>query len=50
MSETLSGRLLATAGLDPGVAVTAEPAVRTAPGADLTRSPVAPEHIAGVRP
>ncbi|MFJ6479576.1 MULTISPECIES: hypothetical protein [unclassified Streptomyces] len=50
MSETLSGRLLAVARLDPGVTVTAELAVRNAPGADLSRGPVAPEHIAGIRP
>ncbi|MFF4421651.1 hypothetical protein ACFY04_12835 [Streptomyces sp. NPDC001549] len=50
MSETLSVRLLAMAWLHPGVTVTAELAVRSAPGADLSRAPVAPEHIAGVRP
>ncbi|MGW6841797.1 hypothetical protein [Streptomyces sp. NPDC054958] len=50
MSETIAGRLLAMAWLDPGATVTAELAVRHAPGADLTRTPVAPEHIAGDQP
>ncbi|WP_158781040.1 hypothetical protein [Streptomyces sp. NRRL S-237] len=50
MSETTAGRVLAMAWLDPGVTVTAELAVRHAPGADLTRLPAAPEHIAGDQP
>ncbi|MER6446815.1 hypothetical protein [Streptomyces venezuelae] len=50
MSETLSVRLLAMAWLDPGVTVTAETAVRHAPGADPTRAPGAPEPIAGLQP
>ncbi|MFG2973275.1 hypothetical protein ACGFYY_09740 [Streptomyces sp. NPDC048331] len=50
MSETIAGRLLAMCGLDPGVTVTAERAVRHAPGADLTRTSAAPEHSAGDQP